>query len=422
MDMNKSGLIMERLLYYAVLLFYCAIIVISPYSRAWVKWLLYASIGVWLIAGVLNVKENLVSAIRGATGFKYTFLLIVIACCGSLAFSLNFYHSQKIFFNRYLIYFASYCIGFWLLSKNQYRERAMYCLIAAIILAGGILAVGCIRDYIVLQPSRLFSAFGKDIAFAMLPLFLTYYLALIYGFCLFLKNRILSLCASVVFAALVPCVAWQGGRTPWVACAAAIILLSYVKNSKYFYYAFCSFLLILAVVMFNSDIRAKLETIPNPSEWNHRTPLYDSAIKMFIDKPIFGTGLGMYEVLIKTDRYKLPDSYPNPDRRLYLHAHNLYFETIAEMGIMGLAALSIFFGAVFVLFRRFLKRQSSTLVKTMIISIAGMVAATLISGITGSLVTVGMNETLLFWIMLGVGAGLLNKGEMHNGGDAWKSG
>jgi len=140
---------------------------------------------------------------------------------------------------------------------------------------------------------------------------------------------------------------------------------------------------------------------------------------MFKDYPVFGAGLGMFEKLIKEPKYALPADYPNADRSIYLHAHNLYLELLAEMGIIGLAAFLLLFFAYFYCVFFYCKKLKDIDCRAAIIGIAALVAAVLVSGVANSIVTVGVNEPFMFWILFGISVGLLSikkeTGEKRNG-------
>ena len=63
-----------------------------------------------------------------------------------------------------------------------------------------------------------------------------------------------------------------------------------------------------------------------------REAFFNSALRMFQDDPLTGQGLGMW--VVERARYTLPT-----EQDWYIpHAHNLYLQTVAELGIVGVAA------------------------------------------------------------------------------------
>ena len=63
-----------------------------------------------------------------------------------------------------------------------------------------------------------------------------------------------------------------------------------------------------------------------------REAFFNSALRMFQDDPLTGQGPGMW--VVERARYTLPT-----EQDWYIpHAHNLYLQTVAELGIVGVVA------------------------------------------------------------------------------------
>jgi len=80
------------------------------------------------------------------------------------------------------------------------------------------------------------------------------------------------------------------------------------------------------------------ERLTNPSN-DGRTELWNVALHEFNASPVHGAGAGMYQTL--WDRNRPNDAYT-------VNAHSLYFETMAELGIPGIALLAICLLAVLI--------------------------------------------------------------------------
>jgi O-antigen ligase len=334
-------------------------------------------------------------------------LFFGIICLFSILLSKDTYHSQKVFFNRYIFY----AFAFWIGTASVFQDRKKILILTGVFIVSSlILAIGGLRDYLLLNATRLYTIYGRYIPFAMLPLFISYFIPFDFAVSFFAKNRInraLSL-ASLLF--LVPCFFWQGARAAWVAIPVSILFVSIFKSKRFFGKTLVGLVLIfLLSSLFTANLWKKIETIPYPSQWSHRIPLFESAISMFKDSPVFGMGIGMYEKLIKTKKYALPEDYPDSNHDLYLHAHSLYFEIMAEMGIIGLFAFFIIFMVYFKNVFRQIKSLKDNDKFAVIIGISGLVVATLVSGVAGTIITVGVNETYMFWFLLGWACGLLPK-------------
>jgi O-antigen ligase len=403
MPMKKILIFLE----YSLLSVLSFLLFISPFSRWYAKTLIISAFLLWLIWKA--VSKDL--SFRLPRTLLLPVLAIFVVCAFGLFLSRDFHHSQKIVFNRYFPYLMAFILGIDLAGRSK---RNFYWFACAFLFSAAFVAAGGIWDYLVLQPIRLYSSFGRKIPFAMLPLFITYFFPFCAAVVCFAKNRILSILAAVALVFLFPCVIWQGSRAAWVAIALSALLVALLRSRRVFFSVVIFLSLILSFGILSPGIRHKLETLPHPSQWNYRTPLYASALKMFSDHPVIGTGLGMYEQLIKKPEYALPADYPNPDKSLYLHPHSVYFEVMAETGVIGLLAFFYFFVAYFYFVLSSLKRFTDPDTKAFVVGISALVFAALIFGISGSIITVGVNETIIFWFLTGISIGLIH-GEKQTG-------
>jgi O-antigen ligase/Tfp pilus assembly protein PilF len=95
----------------------------------------------------------------------------------------------------------------------------------------------------------------------------------------------------------------------------------------------------------SQNVQERLETLSNIEEdgsLQQRLRYYKAAYQSFLENPIFGIGVGNWEIeSVKYDRSNMND-YTVP-----YHAHNDYLEILAESGI---PALIFFFGPLFLIF------------------------------------------------------------------------
>jgi len=392
------------------------VFIVSPYFRVQVKILVFVAIGLWLAVKLTRVFVLGKKKLFAQNPLQMPFIVFGCVCLLSVLLSQNLYHSQKVFFNRFMIYWLLFLIGMDVVS---YSRKNFWWLSSSLIFSSCLLAAGGIRDYLVFHPARLFTVFSLRIPFSMLPLFITYFLPFNFAVLIFCQNRFLRIFSFASLILLFPCAVWQGARAAWVAIAISLLFASFFKNRRIFAGVVLVLLVVFSSGFFFSATRQKLESIPYPSQWNSRTPLYNSALKMFHDHPVFGVGLGMYEKLIKEPRYALSSDYPNKIHILYLHAHNIYLEILAEMGVVGLLAFTFLFLSYFYKVSVALKGIKNENYLAVIIGIASLVVASLVSGVAASIITVGVNETFIFWILLGISLGLLpevtKQGAIKNG-------
>jgi O-antigen ligase len=398
---------------YGALAAFSAMLILAPYFRKPIKFIIYAGAALWLLMAIFRNGRTWYRLVFPANPLNLSILLFLTVCSLSVFFSIDPYHSQKVLFNRLPMYFVVFWLGSSCLSSSR---RNFYVIVTALLVSGAILAIGITRDYLIFRPVRVFTSYGRDIPFCMLPLFTLYFVPFVYGFYVFGKSRFLKYFSFFNLILLIPCLIWTGSRATWVAVPISFIFISLFKSWKLVLKVMAVIVLFFAIGGFFPTMRDKIQSIPHPSEWNYRKPLFDSAFKMFRNKPILGTGLGMYELLVKKQPYTLPLDYPNPDHRLYIHAHSIYLEALAETGLAGLGAFMLIFIAYFAFLKKHTKDRGNGDIFAAKIGLAGIVLAVLIFGVSGSIITVGVNESIFFWFIFGAGSGLLavpsfNKGK-----------
>lgn len=100
------------------------------------------------------------------------------------------------------------------------------------------------------------------------------------------------------------------------------------------------------------NVQDRMGTLLNPQEdtsINERLRYYKAAIRSFVENPIFGIGVGNWEIeSVKYDRKNM-DDYIVP-----YHAHNDYLEILAESGIL---APILYFGILLIILFIILKKQ-----------------------------------------------------------------
>ncbi|MBU1924755.1 MAG: O-antigen ligase family protein [Candidatus Omnitrophica bacterium] len=341
------------------------------------------------------------------------FLFFGFACLFSILFSFNPSHSQGIFFDRYLVYFTFFLIGFWLIAKSL---KNLYFLVFVFILAGFVFGVGGIRDMIYwsrINPSvveRLWTVFGRYIPYYNFPLYLVYFTPFSFSISVFSKNKWFKVVGLISLILGLFCLVFNTSRAAWLAILLAAVFIICLKASrvKGVILFVLIFLIFLSAVVFNKQER--LKTIIDPNQWSGRLPLYKSAIAIFRDYPLWGVGVGMFEKVLHYSKYELPLNYPVA-KELNLHAHNTYLEVAAEMGLLGLLSfLSIF---VTFFWKAIKKIRSpgdmSKNTQAIFIGLSASVFAALVFAFSTTYITVGVNNSCYFWLLFGMAAGMLNR-------------
>jgi O-antigen ligase len=390
-------------------------IVISPYNRLYAKFCFLAALAIWILLKILRDKTRFFRLLIPDNLLNKPLILFGIVCAISIAFSQDFYHSQKVFFNRYLTYVTLFWIGIDLVTNVK---KSLMWFFWSIFISSTFMGLGGVWDYFVLQPTRLYTVFGIRPPFCMLPLYIVYLIPINFALAIFSQKRWTRIFSLMGLVFLLLCLILQKSRTGWIGVSVSLLFISLFKNRKFAAKIILAIFLMFLIGLLFSGSRKIIKTIPYPGQWNNRTPLYASSLAMFKDHPIKGVGVGMFEQLIKTKEYGLPKDYPLMDtiyRDIWLHAHNVYFEILAEMGILGLGA----FLFIFVVFFKKVVMKARNIHDNnqfaMLLGLAGTVGATLVYGVSATIITVGVNETFLFWFLFGMGIGLLKKGDLDGG-------
>lgn len=150
---------------------------------------------------------------------------------------------------------------------------------------------------------------------------------------------------------LIACLAFifNGTRGAWMATLVSILFLLFLQmqNRRHM------FMMILAVGVVLGGIfqavpsfQQRVQSIANPQEQSNveRRLLWQSAWNMFEDHPLTGVGMANFKQNYQ-EHYILPEA---KEPKLG-HAHNNFMHVLAENGILGLGALIVFWGYLFIL-------------------------------------------------------------------------
>lgn len=152
------------------------------------------------------------------------------------------------------------------------------------------------------------------------------------------RNEKLILILAIIFLSV--CLAMTYSRGAFLTLAIIFIIYGFLQDWR----ILTVFALIIGVFFYNdANFFDKVITFFTTAEDNAellRTGIWVSTISMIADHPFAGIGWGAYEFLYPQYNYYLAPSVN--------HAHNLYLQTAAEIGIAGaLAYFWYFFGTMF---------------------------------------------------------------------------
>lgn len=332
-------------------------------------------------------KNNLVKA----------WLLFLSITFISVIFSRFFHNSLEVFFQRYVIYFIFFVIGAYLARKRFYLKLfiAVFMLFSFIVSLGGIFDIIRLHDY-----NRLFTTFNKKILFAD-------YLSLAFPFFLNLlilkKKSLHKILGAIGNLVVFICLFFVYSRAIFLSLVLSYIIILFVIKPKYKKIIIVVISVISMIVIILPAPREKKEMLLSMntfsiSQWGDRLPMWETALKMFIDSPIFGIGLGSYEKYV----YKYPTMQDFIDKTNHLHAHSTYLEILSETGIFGFLSFICFL--IYYLYMIF-KRLKNEKINFFNLSFSVSIISRLIQDLISSNILVGIGFASLFWMISGLNIG-----------------
>ena len=191
------------------------------------------------------------------------------------------------------------------------------------------------------------------------------------------------------------CLILTYSRGAWLSLLAVIGVYGLLCNRKIFW---LFVLLPIAMFLGHDAVLERIMSIMNPTDTSStlRIALWESTIAMIEDKPFFGIGWVSYWLV-----YPEYDFFVNNPSIKIFHAHNMYLNIAAEIGIPGLLAfLGIMYGHVRLalsILRNSLESWSSGLMLGIIAAFGGII----INGLT-DYVMFNIQLSMLYWLLNGL--------------------
>lgn len=391
-----------------VLLGSCIVLLtVGTYNERISKTAVFALIGTFFLIRLLKpAKPFFKSFFESMPLNKAIYCFLGVAVLSTL-FGVSAYESQKILFNRYIIYFFLFFAGAFIGRKKSNLSIIILALTAgAVVVSGG----GLFDLFSGGRISRLHSSFG----YLVYGTYFLYTLPFFIGFMIFHpsgKIRLLSLAASLpVFAAFM----LHGARGVWLGLIFSLFIAFFLFKGKRLYLSGLIFLL-LAVIVSASFTRQRIvknasldepgltdftTSVLKDSNIQARLYMWQAAININKKYPLLGAGPGSYGSLMQ-------DYYPKDAKGLkaHLHAHSTYFETLADMGILGFLSLLWIFVLFFSSGYKATRQDRCPYKASFLI----MFSAVAVSEFFMSVILVGLIQPAIFWLLLGLGASTFKK-------------
>lgn len=220
-------------------------------------------------------------------------------------------------------------------------------------------------------------------------------LGLMAGMFLMIKHKMVRIVIAILFCLTAFCLTLTYARGACLSIAVVIFVYSILYNRKVLLA-----LIALAVILLLSDatlvdrmtsIFTKMDT---SSEM--RLAFWESTIAMILDHPLLGIGWGSYFMV-----YPNYDYYMQGNFIKIVHAHNMYLNFMAEIGLFGFVSYMVcFFGVIYKAFKAQVMKLDS-LIKAMLLGIGLGLSALAINGLT-DYVMFNTELSMLVWLFSGI--------------------
>jgi putative inorganic carbon (HCO3(-)) transporter len=205
-----------------------------------------------------------------------------------------------------------------------------------------------------------------------------------------------TLKSKIIFSALVilfgGCLVLTYSRGAWISLLAIIGMYGVLCNRKIFWLL----LLLPIIALFAHDaLLERLMSIMNPTDTSStlRLALWESTIAMIMDKPFFGIGWGAYWMV-----YPDYDFFINNPNTKIFHAHNMYLNIAAEIGIPGLITfLSMMYGHARLALSS-IRGMAQHWSSGVMLGIVGAICGLIVNGFT-DYVLFNIQLSMLFWLL-----------------------
>ncbi|WP_338623803.1 O-antigen ligase family protein [Selenomonas sp. TAMA-11512] len=227
-------------------------------------------------------------------------------------------------------------------------------------------------------------------------------IALAFGFLIKLRNRSMKVLLGVVILLSAACLAMTYARGAVLTIAAVLALYGMLRDWRVLLgvTAVGAGLLTLDSALYERVISVFTQM---DTSMEMRIALWDSTVQMIADHPFFGIGWGAYWMV-----YPAYDFYLEGADVLVVHAHNMYLNYAAEIGVVG--ALTFFWYFFGTMLRAFLSKAEDTagFRQGLMLGLALAILSIALNGVT-DYVLFNIPSSMLFYLlaaMVGVGDAL----------------
>lgn len=331
---------------------------------------------------------------------------------------LSLSQSPKIFesFYNYRVLFAQYAglyfVGFFYINNTDKLRRLIYAVLAASIF------VAAYGIYQYIEGVNALTTANKWVDFAEFPKLKTRVFSTLSNPNLLATFLLTAICLAtgalldrpqqknlkyflyLVLTVNLACLLLTFSRGAWLTLIVVMGMLGVLINIRILYVLLG--VLIISFLTMHDILVARIVSIFSQTDTSAalRWAYWDSTIQMIDWNPVLGIGWSAYQYVYPEYDYFIN----NPDIVIY-HAHNMYLNMLAEIGIVGgIVYISLFIYALYCLYKYY---RSATRDKGCIVSILATIFVMLLMGIT-DYPLFNIQLSCVFWLLIGAAFGALS--------------
>ncbi|WP_196593947.1 O-antigen ligase family protein [Pectinatus sottacetonis] len=345
----------------------------------------------------------------GRWGWKKTFMDIPLAVFVIMGFLSIINSPQKAFsFYNYIHLVAKYVLLYYLTIQSINDEKQIKKIFVVVAAAALIVILYGFMQYIVgintagmgwtdkqAFPGvtmRIYSTWHNP---NLLAGYLDMILALLFGVFIIWKNKKARKIIAVLFIMAAICMGMTYARGACFSIAAAVAVYGIFYDRK----ILLPFVIFIAVVLYiDTTLFYRLLSVFMSMDTSSelRIALWESTIAMILDHPFLGIGWGAYYFV-----YPTYDFYMQGHFIKIVHAHNMYLNIMAEIGIIGfLGYMTCFFSAMWYSLRNF-KYLASSFLGGSLLGCGLALMSLAFNGLT-DYVLFNTDLSMFFWFTIGI--------------------
>ena len=299
-------------------------------------------------------------------------------------------------------------------GKKQIKEI----MLASAVAAAGVIAYGFVQYIVGINTAvmgwtdrrafpemtmRIYSTLQNP---NLLAGYLDMFLAMVFAILVTIQEKKIRIFLGALFILGLICLGLTYARGAFFSIAIVIAGYGICYNRK----ILLPFIVLLAVGLYADTtlldrLTSVFGTLDSSAEL--RLGLWESTIAMILDHPLLGIGWGMYYFV-----YPTYDFYMQGHFIKIVHAHNMYLNITAEIGIIGFLAFVVcMFMPIYQGMRKY-KRLTSKFLRGTLLGCSLAFIALAINGFT-DYVLFNTNLSMIFWFLLAVAVVVLEGNSMQ---------